>query len=60
VKVLVRQTEDGYVVASNLAWAPGTYPTPEAAARAAWNMRNHGTPEGLITPVANNDHRESA
>lgn len=45
MKVRLRPTEDGYVLAPDSDWVPGTYPTVQAAARAAWNMRNHGTPE---------------
>lgn len=53
MQVKVRQTEDGWVVANRIAWAPGTYSTPEAAARAVWNMRHHGTVDAadLITPA---------
>lgn len=55
MKVRVRPTEDGYVLASDSDWVPGTYPTPKAAAQAAWNVRNHGTPDALVTPVASTD-----
>ena len=43
MKVRVRPTDVGYVLAPDGNWAPGTYPTAQAAARAAWNMRDHGT-----------------
>lgn len=48
MKVRVCLTEQGYVVDTRgigRYWAPGTYPTGQAAARAAWNMRDHGTPD---------------
>ena len=60
MKVEIHSDDDEFVAADGGGWVPGTYPTKEAAARAAWNMRYHGTPEDLIPPVANNDHRESA
>ena len=50
MRVRVRRTEDGWVVDARgigRPWAPGPYPTGQAAARAAWCMRDHGTPNEL-------------
>ena len=47
MRVRVRETKDGFITSGRLAWAPGAYSTPRAAARAAWNMRDHGTPDEL-------------
>lgn len=47
MKVRIYPVENAFVVADDGGWAPGTYPTRQAAARAAWNMRDHGTPDEL-------------
>jgi hypothetical protein len=60
MRVRVRETEDGYVLAADCDWLPGTYPTAQAAARAAWNMRHHGAPDDLTTPVISVDPEEIA
>ncbi len=47
MKVRIYPVEDAFAVADDGGWVPGTYPTKQAAARAAWNMRDHGTPDEL-------------
>ncbi len=41
----IHVVKSGFVVADDGGWVPGVYPTKKAARRAAWNMRDHGTPE---------------
>lgn len=50
MKVRIYPGEGGFAVADDGGWVPGEYPTREAAMRAAWNMRDHGTPDDQPAP----------
>ena len=45
MKVLIYEVEPGSCAVMIPAKPTGLYPTPEAAAQAAWHTRWHGTPD---------------